>query len=94
MTEQGWRYQMSNLMAVIGREQLKKIKIFSQRRQILANRYVSELRQIPNLTLFDFDYKNLVPHVKEYTTLVALQRKFIFKYQTFTSGVSRVRIRS
>lgn len=63
VTEQGWRYHMSNLMAVIGREQLKKIKIFSQRRQILANRYASELRQIPNLTLLDFDYKNLVPHI-------------------------------
>jgi dTDP-4-amino-4,6-dideoxygalactose transaminase len=61
--DQGWRYHMSNLMAAIGREQLKKIEFFSERRQLLANRYVSELRGIPNLTLLDFDYQNLAPHI-------------------------------
>lgn len=63
VVEQGWRYHMSNLMAAIGREQLKKIDIFSKRRKEVAHRYVFELREIPNLVLFDFDYNTLVPHI-------------------------------
>ena len=61
--DQGWRYHMSNLMAAIGREQLKKIGIFSEKRQKLSSRYISELRGIPNLSFLDFDYENLVPHI-------------------------------
>jgi len=63
VTEQGWRYHMSNLMAAIGREQLKKIGYFSAARQKIAQRYFSELSTVCNLSLFDFDYKNIVPHI-------------------------------
>jgi dTDP-4-amino-4,6-dideoxygalactose transaminase len=63
VAEQGWRYHMSNLMAAIGREQLKKIGYFSAARQNLAQRYFSELSTVCNLSLFAFDYKNIVPHI-------------------------------
>lgn len=63
VTDQGWRYHMSNLMAAIGREQLKKIHLFSDRRQMLAKRYAAELTGTPNIALLDFDYQNLVPHI-------------------------------
>ena len=69
VTEQGWRYHMSNLMAAIGREQLKKIDHFSTTRQKIAQRYVSELLCIPGLALFDFDYKNSVPHIFSFRVL-------------------------
>lgn len=63
VTDQGWRYHMSNLMAAIGREQLKKIDLFSNRRMAVAQRYASVFRDIHNLSLLDFDYENLVPHI-------------------------------
>jgi dTDP-4-amino-4,6-dideoxygalactose transaminase len=69
VTEQGWRYHMSNLMAAIGREQLKKIDYFSAIRKKIAQRYVSELLCIPGLALFDFDYKNSVPHIFSFRVL-------------------------
>ena len=63
VTDQGWRYHMSNLMAAIGREQLRKLDKFSTRRTVLAQHYVSELTGIPNLALLDFEYKTIVPHI-------------------------------
>jgi len=63
VTDQGWRYHMSNLMAAIGREQLKKIDIFSRRRISIAKRYVLELSGIRNLDLLDINYDFLIPHI-------------------------------
>lgn len=60
---QGWRYHMSNLMAAIGREQLKKFDNFSACRVRLAQRYAIELKSIPNIDLMDFNYGIVVPHI-------------------------------
>ena len=54
---------MSNLMAAIGREQLKKIDYFSTKRKSIAKRYMSELNGITGLKLMDFDYDEIVPHI-------------------------------
>lgn len=60
---QGWRYHMSDLMAAIGREQLKKINHFSSCRKKISKRYISELGSLPQIVLMDFDYDNIVPHI-------------------------------
>jgi dTDP-4-amino-4,6-dideoxygalactose transaminase len=60
---QGYRYHMSNIMAAIGREQLKKIDHFSQCRQSSVARYRKELACLAGLTFLDLDYENIVPHI-------------------------------
>lgn len=61
--EQGWRYHMSNLMAAIGREQLKKLPGFATIRRVRAQAYVAAFRSFPGLALLDVDYTHLVPHI-------------------------------
>jgi len=60
---QGYRYHMSNLMAAIGREQLKKIGRFSERRQSCVARYRRELAGLAGLSFLDLDYENIVSHI-------------------------------
>lgn len=62
VTEQGWRYHMSNINAAIGLEQLKKIEGFSKTRQALAKAYVKGLQDIPVQRL-DIDLDNVVSHI-------------------------------
>lgn len=60
---QGFRYHMSNLMAAIGREQLKKISRFAERRQACVATYRRELEGVNGLAFLDLDYANIVPHI-------------------------------
>jgi dTDP-4-amino-4,6-dideoxygalactose transaminase len=60
---QGWRYHMSDLMAAIGRAQLKKFDFFSKKRKEILSFYLSQLSQIQGLKLFKFDYKSITPHI-------------------------------
>jgi len=60
---QGFRYHMSNLMAAIGREQLKKLDVFSSHRKVCASRYLEKLKDISGLVFLDLDYQNIVPHI-------------------------------
>ena len=60
---QGWRYHMSDLMAAIGIEQLKNFEYHKTRRQALAKKYVSYLKDIQSISLFQHDYDNVVPHI-------------------------------
>jgi len=60
---QGFRYHMSNLMAAVGREQLKKLAKFSQRRRFLADRYRKELAQLDGIALLSMDWAEIVPHI-------------------------------
>lgn len=60
---QGFRYHMSNIMAAIGRAQLKKLDRFSERRRQLVTRYRRELGQIEHLRLLDLDWEEIVPHI-------------------------------
>lgn len=60
--EQGWRYHMSNINAAIGREQLKKIKGFSQIRRSLVRLYQQELVNLP-VKLLNINYDEAVPHI-------------------------------
>jgi dTDP-4-amino-4,6-dideoxygalactose transaminase len=63
VTHQGFRYHMSNLMAAIGRVQLKGFPKFVRKRQLLAMRYEKNLAGCPGLSLVPRDYRTVVPHI-------------------------------
>ena len=63
VTRQGWRYHMSNIMAAIGIEQLKKINSFSTIRKRIAVKYDNLLVSNPNIIPLSRDYKDVVPHI-------------------------------
>ena len=60
---QGWRYHMSDIMAAIGKEQLRNFDFHKTRRQALAKCYVTHLSEIPSISIFHHDYDNVVPHI-------------------------------
>lgn len=62
-TTQGWRYHMSNIMAAIGIEQLKRFPDFAAKRQKLAKRYDQLLSSHPSIKLVPRDYNTVVPHI-------------------------------
>lgn len=60
---QGFRYHMSNLMAALGRAQLKKLDRFAARRQALAMRYVQAFAGLNGLLMLDLEWAQIVPHI-------------------------------
>jgi dTDP-4-amino-4,6-dideoxygalactose transaminase len=69
---QGWRYHMSNIMAAIGLEQLKKLPILASQRCFLAHRYNTLFADNKNVKLLDLDFTKIVPHIY----VVKLDAKF------------------
>tara|TARA_B110000037_G_C17085752_1_gene491898 strand:+ start:603 stop:1748 length:1146 start_codon:yes stop_codon:yes gene_type:complete len=63
VTEIGWRYHMSNIMASIGIIQLERIKYFSKKRQVLAKKYDQLFKESNFIFPLDRDYENIVPHI-------------------------------
>jgi len=63
VTAQGWRYHMSNIMAAIGLEQLKRTPEMFAIRQRLARRYDELLRGHPRIQPLSMDYDVVVPHI-------------------------------
>ncbi|RUM69070.1 MAG: aminotransferase [Sulfurospirillum sp.] len=63
VTHQGFRYHMSNIMAAIGRAQLKKIDAFKRKRQAIVDRYIEALKDMEEVGILDFDYEDIVPHI-------------------------------
>ena len=62
--EQGWRYHMSDIMASIGIEQLKKFKSIFKKKRMELNKYFREnLQNCKYVTLFETDLDNVVPHI-------------------------------
>ena len=61
--EQGWRYHMSNIMAAIGSEQLKRISDFRDRRLRICRLYRSLLCDVKAINFFDFDQHEFCPHI-------------------------------
>jgi dTDP-4-amino-4,6-dideoxygalactose transaminase len=60
---QGWRYHMSNIMAAIGLEQLKRLPEFAFKRQGFCREYDNLLRGNPLIIRRDIDYHEVVPHI-------------------------------
>jgi len=63
VTAQGWRYHMSNLMAAIGLQQLKRFPEMAAARQSLARRYDELLHRHPRIRPLPRDYNTVVPHI-------------------------------
>jgi dTDP-4-amino-4,6-dideoxygalactose transaminase len=61
--DQGWRYHMSNIMAAIGLEQLKKFDKFALKRRNFSNMYDKILNDKVNIKIIDRDYSSIVPHI-------------------------------
>lgn len=54
---------MSNIMAAIGIEQLKKMNTFADFRKKIAIMYDKLLSLNPNIVFLNRDYKSVVPHI-------------------------------
>jgi len=63
VTLQGWRYHMSNIMAAIGIEQLKKFPKMAKKRQELAKHYEVLLSSNSHLETLKHNYDEVVPHI-------------------------------
>lgn len=63
VTAQGWRYHMSNIMAAIGLEQMKRFPEMASVRQCLAKHYDQLLHGHPRISLMHHDYNSVVPHI-------------------------------
>ena len=63
VSNQGWRYHMSNIMAAIGIQQLKKFNKFAILRKQIAIKYDELLSSNQNIKFLNRDYKNVVPHI-------------------------------
>lgn len=60
---QGYRYHMSDIMAALGREQLKKADVLVNRRKHLVQIYLKELCGIPEVKPLELDYKEIGSHI-------------------------------
>lgn len=64
VTEQGWRYHMSNLFAAIGRVQLPRLdNEFAPKRVALARRYEKLFEGASQIRTLNLDYGRVVPHI-------------------------------
>lgn len=79
---QGWRYHMSDIMAAIGIEQLKRFPYFSKRRQDLAKRYAANLTKSKIYHCLTHDYDNVVPHIFAVKVNSKLNREKVIKHLT------------
>lgn len=63
VTAQGWRYHMSNIMAAIGLEQLRRFPRMATERQRLASYYDEVLEHQGQIQPLPWDYDTVVPHI-------------------------------
>lgn len=64
VTNQGWRYHMSDIFAAIGKVQLKKLEQFSSIRKKLYSLYIELLSDVSEVSLFEWDIADgMVPHI-------------------------------
>lgn len=63
VTTQGWRYHMSNIMAAIGIEQLRRFPEMAAIRQRLARHYDKLLAGEDRIRTLARDYGSVVPHI-------------------------------
>lgn len=63
VTAQGWRYHMSNIMAAIGLEQLRRFDEFAEVRRVRARLYDEMLKNHPCIHLLPRDYDTVAPHI-------------------------------
>ena len=61
--KQGWRYHMSNIMAAIGIEQLKRFDTFALKRKYLAKKYDKLFSKNSLIQALPRNYNDVVPHI-------------------------------
>ena len=61
--EQGWRYHLSDVLAAIGRTQLKKVKFFQEKRKRIVNFYISKLNSMEEIELLKIDFEKNHQHI-------------------------------
>ena len=54
---------MNDIMAALGRTQLKRFPEFAKKRQAIAKRYQQFFAQYPEIRILKIDYDNVVPHL-------------------------------
>lgn len=79
VSSQGWRYHMSNIMAAIGIEQLKRIDEFSTKRQNIAKKYDQLFSDHQFIKPIYQDYNTVVPHIYVIRVIGMQDRKIIQK---------------
>jgi len=60
---QGFRYHMSDIMASIGRAQLKRFDQLATARREIAKKYVCGLSGYAQLRMLNLNYEEVVPHI-------------------------------
>ena len=60
---QGWRYHMSNINAAIGIVQLSRFDKLAKKRQTLARKYDSVLKNNKYIKIIKQNYNEVVPHI-------------------------------
>jgi len=63
VNHQGWRYHMSNIMAAIGIEQLKRAEEFAKKRRAFAKLYDELLSDVDGISTLRLNYEKVVPHI-------------------------------
>jgi dTDP-4-amino-4,6-dideoxygalactose transaminase len=77
VTAQGWRFHMSNFMAAIGVEQLKRFPGLADKRRLLAKKYDEYLADLPDLKELKHDYNEVVPHIYVIQLHEGVNREYI-----------------
>lgn len=63
VSNQGFRFHMSNIMAAIGREQLKKVDIFVEKRKKIVQQYIELLFDVKDVELLNHSFDLNAPHI-------------------------------
>lgn len=79
VTAQGWRYHMSNIMAAIGIEQLKRFDDLALARQEVGRRYQEHLGSHGKIQLLQHDWGEVVPHIFSVRLPVGVDRSAVRK---------------
>ena len=85
VSAQGWRYHMSDLMAAIGRAQLRRFPEFAARRVRLAKTYDAVLQDCNQIRGLGLDYGSVVPHI--YPVRVAAGRRDALRRHLENEGI-------
>ncbi|CUU87563.1 DegT/DnrJ/EryC1/StrS family aminotransferase [Campylobacter hyointestinalis] len=63
VTTQGFRCHMSNIFAAIGIAQIDRLEDFKIKRQNIAKKYISALKDISEIRFLDFNFDEILPHI-------------------------------
>lgn len=86
VTAQGWRYHMSNIMAAIGLEQLRRFDEIAFIRRTRAGLYDKMLKEHHSIRPLPHDYDTVVPHI--YTVrIVGLKDRKVLQAKLLEQGI-------